>query len=96
MPPACGFRVRARHLNYARLHLIPLGSCPNNRSHRFDPKYLGGAIDGALVEIDAAYHQMITNMFRELAPYGQKVQRTVEEVKKIIERVYSKYPLPWE
>ena len=33
VPPAFGFRVRARHLNYARLHLIPLGSCPNNRSH---------------------------------------------------------------
>ena len=34
VPPACGFRVRARHFNYARLHLIPLGSCPINRSHR--------------------------------------------------------------
>jgi predicted ABC-type ATPase len=34
VPPAFGFRVRARHFNYARLHLIPLGSCPNNRSHR--------------------------------------------------------------
>jgi hypothetical protein len=34
VPPVCGFWVCARHFNCARLHLIPSGSCPNNRSHR--------------------------------------------------------------
>ncbi len=62
--------------------------------HPVEPKYLGGAMDGITKKISAAYHQLITNEFRRLAPYGQKVQRSAEEVKRIIQQVYSKYPLP--
>ena len=54
--------------------------------HHVFPKYLGGAKDGELAKIPAAYHQLITNEFRALAPYGQKIQRTAEEV----ERIYSR------
>jgi RHS repeat-associated protein len=39
--------------------------------HHIMPKYLGGAANGPRVELDAAYHQLITNEFRRLAPYGQ-------------------------
>jgi hypothetical protein len=57
------------------------------------PKYLGGAQDGALAKIPAAYHQMITNAFRTLAPYGQSISRTTEEVTNIVKQVYSMFPL---
>src|SRR5262249_55036468 len=39
--------------------------------HHVVPKYLGGDADGVVVQLNAAYHQLITNAFRELAPYGQ-------------------------
>jgi len=62
--------------------------------HHVIPKYLGGAPDGELAKIPAAYHQLITNAFRTLAPYGQAVSRTAEEVTNIVKQVYSMYPLP--
>jgi RHS repeat-associated protein len=62
--------------------------------HHVEPKYLGGAPDGELVRLNAAYHQLITNMFRQLAPYGQNIQRSQEEIKRILSQVYSKFPLP--
>jgi RHS repeat-associated protein len=64
------------------------------QEHHIIPQYLGGATDGATARIPAAYHQLITNEFRALAPYGQKIQRTAEEVGRILQQVYSKYPLP--
>jgi hypothetical protein len=62
--------------------------------HHITPKYLGGAADGPLAKIPAAYHQLITNAFRTLAPYGQAISRTTEEVTNIVKQVYSMYPLP--
>lgn len=62
--------------------------------HHIIPKYLGGAKDGEVAKLPAAYHQLITNEFRRLAPYGQKIERTAEEVGRIVQQVYSKYPLP--
>jgi len=64
------------------------------QDHHIWPQYLGGAKDGATARIPSAYHQLITNEFRKLAPYGQKVQRSAEEVEKIMREVYSKFPLP--
>jgi hypothetical protein len=66
------------------------------QNHHIIPKYLGGAKDGATARIPAAYHQRITNEFRRLGPSGQKIQRTAEEVGRILQQVYSKYPLPRE
>jgi len=40
-------------------------------NHHIWPKYLGGDPNGPTVSINAAYHQMITNAFRKLWPYGQ-------------------------
>lgn len=62
--------------------------------HHVMPKYLGGAKDGPTVRIPAAYHQLITNEFRRLAPYGQTIARSAEEVGRIMVQVYSKYPIP--
>ncbi len=61
--------------------------------HHIVPKYLGGDPKGPMVGIDGAYHQMITNEFRSLYPYGQKKPST-EQLGRILESVYSKYPIP--
>jgi hypothetical protein len=62
--------------------------------HHIIPKYLGGAKDGQTANINAAYHQLITNEFRRLAPYGQKVKPSAESLVEILREVYTKYPLP--
>lgn len=61
--------------------------------HHVTPKYLGGAADGRLVKVDAAYHQLITNEFRRLAPYEQP-RPSPARLQEIMKQVYSKYPLP--
>ena len=59
--------------------------------HHVTPKYLGGAANGERVKLDAAYHQLITNEFRRLAPYRQP-RPSPARLKKIKNQVYSKYP----
>ena len=61
--------------------------------HHVEPKYLGGPKNGTLAPIDAAYHQVITNEFRTLYPYGQSIPNGLE-LKNIMHQVYSKFPLP--
>lgn len=61
--------------------------------HHVTPKYLGGAPNGPLSTIDAAYHQLITNEFRRVWEYGKGLPNP-EELAQIMEKVYSKYPLP--
>ncbi len=61
--------------------------------HHIFPKYLGGEADGALVPLDGAYHQVITNEFRSIYPYGLPYP-SLEESLDILEKVYTKYPLP--
>jgi len=61
--------------------------------HHPIPKYLGGPIIQKLVPLDAAYHQLITNEFRALWPYGKGVP-SASELQNIMKQVYSKYPLP--
>ena len=61
--------------------------------HHIAPKYLGGAKDGALVPLDGAYHQVITNEFRSLYQYGLPKPGDAKMLE-IIKQVYSKYPLP--
>jgi hypothetical protein len=60
--------------------------------HHIWPKYLGGARNGPTARIDAAYHQMITNKFREYAAYGEGYKGV--DVKKLMEKVYVDFPLP--
>ncbi len=56
------------------------------------PQYLGGPANGATVPLDAAYHQMITNAFRQAWPYGQAVP-SAAKLKQIMNDVYSRFPL---
>jgi RHS repeat-associated protein len=61
--------------------------------HHVDPKYMGGAADGETVDIDAAYHQQITNEFRSSHGYGRG-KLSPDKRAKIMNEVYKKYPLP--
>jgi hypothetical protein len=63
------------------------------QEHHVHPKYLGGPQEGPTVNVDPAYHQLITNEFRNEYAYGQGVP-TLDEQSRIIKKVYSKYPLP--
>jgi RHS repeat-associated protein len=63
------------------------------QNHHIDPKYLGGAKDGPTVELDGAYHQLVTNEFRKEWSYGQGAPSR-EMAEDIAKRVYKKFPLP--
>jgi hypothetical protein len=78
-------------LNYART-LYPRLAGTTHLHHVF-PKYLGGPSTGEVIEINAAYHQLITNEFRALWAYGQDFPNP-DRLAKILQQVYSKFPLP--
>ncbi|MCL1932184.1 MAG: hypothetical protein FWF53_00005, partial [Candidatus Azobacteroides sp.] len=61
--------------------------------HHITPQYLGGAKDGPLVPLNGSYHQVITNEFRNIYPYGLP-KPDISNVLDITKQVYSKYPLP--
>ena len=61
--------------------------------HHITPKYLGGAKNGPLVPLDGAYHQIITNEFRAIRPYGLGPVNETQRLQ-IMKEVYSKFPLP--
>ena len=63
------------------------------QEHHVIPKYLGGPQSGKTVTIDRAYHQLITNAFRERYKYNQSFP-SIKELRDILEHVYSRYPLP--
>jgi hypothetical protein len=66
--------------------------------HHVAPLYLGGAKDGARLKLPRPYHQLITNEFRKEWGYavrGKPGRRpTTKQLWKIMENVYTKYPLP--
>jgi len=65
--------------------------------HHLLPKYLGGIDEDVnLASIPAAYHQLITNSFRSLAPYGESSELSAEEIQKIVDQVYQRFPIPPE
>ncbi|HEX5753688.1 MAG TPA: hypothetical protein VFZ09_46290 [Archangium sp.] len=63
------------------------------QKHHLHPKYLGGVDDGPTVDVDPAYHQLITNAFRREHPYGQEIPSPAQQ-QEIMRKVYAKYPLP--
>jgi RHS repeat-associated protein len=63
------------------------------QDHHITPKYLGGDPSGPTVPLDAAYHQLITNAFRELWPYGTGQLPTPEQLQDIMDQVYNQYPI---
>jgi len=61
--------------------------------HHICPIYLGGDPNGPLARLNAAYHQLITNAFRNEVPYGEgPVNPTYRQT--LMDKVYSQYPLP--
>jgi RHS repeat-associated protein len=60
--------------------------------HHIDPKYLGGNPLGPLAPLDGAYHQLITNEFRNLVPYGSGTLSSARRAE-VMKEVYSTYPL---
>jgi hypothetical protein len=63
------------------------------QKHHIHPRYLGGPDSGPTVNLDPAYHQLITNEFRKHHGYGlgtPNLKRALE----LMRLVYSKYPLP--
>jgi hypothetical protein len=67
--------------------------CGKIEDHHNTPKYLGGDPNGPTTPLPAPYHQLITNAFRNLAPYGEEVPDS-QSVQNIVNQVYSQYPLP--
>jgi RHS repeat-associated protein len=61
------------------------------QGHHEIPRYLGGPKNGPVTNLNAAYHQLITNAFREIAPYGKKFEGSLQ---KVLENIYSRFPLP--
>lgn len=61
--------------------------------HHFWPRYLGGPSNGKTFRLPAAYHQLITNVFREQHPYGRP-KPSEQEARKIMLKIYSQYPIP--
>ena len=94
-----GNAVRFERLAAEAEELYPKLAAKGEQLHHLIPKYLARSAkmeeEGEeLAKIPAAYHQLITNEFRRLAPYGQSLTRTVEQVMDIAKQVYSKFPLP--
>ena len=67
--------------------------CNIFQKHHNTPKYLGGDPNGPMTLLEAPYHQLITNAFRKLAPYGEEIPDS-QSVQNIVNQVYSQYPLP--
>jgi hypothetical protein len=63
------------------------------QEHHVTPKYLGGPKDGPTVDLDPAYHQLITNAFRKRYDYGRGNPKP-EELQDILRDIYKQYPLP--
>ena len=61
--------------------------------HHIDPQYMGGDKSGTLINLEAPYHQRITNYFRDEHPYGSGKLNFFER-ERIMRKVYMKYPLP--
>ncbi len=83
---------RAKRLEQLAKHLYPAKALRFELHHRV-PKYLGGAVHGTVKRINAAYHQLITNEFRRLWPYGRQ-RPNDQQLEEILRRVYEKFPLP--
>jgi hypothetical protein len=64
------------------------------QNHHITPKYLGGARNGPTVPLDGAYHQKITNAFRERWGYGQGPIQNEQFRREVLDAVYKEFPLP--
>lgn len=87
--------AQARQLYHQRLTEAQ-ARYPNSKGyqeHHTIPIYLGGPAKGPTYRLLTAYHQAITQEFRQEWPYGQEPPRP-QQLAEIMIRVYSKYPIP--
>ncbi len=63
------------------------------QAHHFFPMYLGGKENGQTYRLPAAYHQLLTNAFRQKWPYGQR-HPSEQRAREILLDVYSEFPIP--
>jgi len=61
--------------------------------HHFFPVYLGGKENGQTFRLPAAYHQLLTNAFRQHWGYGRG-KPPPEKAQQIMLEVYSQFPIP--
>ena len=86
-------RVRERGGERGGARASPFQGLGGEPLHLYVPLYLRGDPKGVQYEIDAAYHQRITNEFRRLWGYGRGKPNSAE-LQGILDQVYSKYPIP--
>lgn len=62
--------------------------------HHVQPRFLGGGNN--VVQIDSAYHQLITNAFRAATQNHtiNATNSTPAQIRTIMDNVYSQYPIP--
>jgi len=65
-----------------------------DQAHHITPQYLGGPKNGPTAPLNPAYHQRITNAFRNEHPYGQGSINDLNSRLRIMNKVYGQYPLP--
>jgi len=66
-----------------------------NEYHHIWPQYLGGPKNGPTVPLNPAYHQVITNKFRELWKYKNPAGKpNLKLLRQIMDEVYKEFPLP--
>ena len=90
--PRVGQSSKIKRLVAEANRAFPKKAARPDEWHHIHPKYLGGPASGRQVRIPAAYHQRITNAFREAAPYG-RARPAASQVKRIMNDVYRKYPI---
>jgi RHS repeat-associated protein len=62
-----------------------------DENHHIVPQYLGGDPNGLAVSLPAAYHQLITNAFRNLWPYGSP-KPSPKQLQRLMDQVYKQFP----
>ena len=89
-----------REVEYEELLAAAREKYPNQaftyQKHHINPQYIGGAKNGEKITLDAAYHQEITNTFRDLYPYRQGPIDNLATQRKLMIEVYTRFPLPYK
>jgi hypothetical protein len=80
--------VQAANQQYPHLANLP------PQHHHIFPQYMGGPASGPTVPLPRAYHVVITKAFQQAYPYKQPWPSPTE-ARKIMQKVYSRFPLPW-
>jgi RHS repeat-associated protein len=89
LPTARSGLTKAELVEEAK-HLYP--DLKGTQKHHIKPQYLGGPKNGDKVELDRAYHQLITNEFRDAWEYGQNDLPNAAQWERIKLSVYSMFP----